>query len=292
MSINLSLLPAPIVIENLSYEAILQQNIKELQRLLPDWQGLESDMYMPLLEAFAYRELWLRKRINNAAKAVLLPHAIGSDLDNLASFYNVVRKIVVAANPVAIPPILEVLESDDVLRQRIQLALYQFSTAGAVESYQFHAFDTDVLVKDVSVDSPTPGEVRVFILSRVGDGSASAALVAKVLAHLSQDKVRPLTDHVSVVAATIVPFTINATIYYYGNYAFNIVKIESEKRLTIYLQAMQKLGNNIHASAIHGALQSEGVQRVDLHGFVDVIINPDQAAYCTSYQLLDGGFDA
>lgn len=292
MPIDFNKLPLPDAVEILSFEDILQGNVTELQRILPDYQPLESDMYMPLLEAFAYREMLLRHRINSAAMAVMLPYATGADLDNIAAFYNVTRKVVVVADAAANPPIKEVLESDSVLRERITLALYQYSTAGSIDSYKFHAFDASANVKDVYVHSALPGEVQVVILSHEIDGTASLETRTAVEGILTDEKVRPLTDKVTVATANIVPFILNATLFYYGGQAFNIIKVTAEQRLQTYFNDMHKLGNNIHASAIHAALQVEGVQRVDLHGFADIIIDNHQAAWCTGYTLNDGGFDA
>lgn len=292
MAIDFSKLPLPDAVEVLSFEGILQQNIAELQRIIPDWQPLESDVYMPLLQAFAYREMLLRSRINAAAMATMLPYATGADLDNLAAFYNVTRKVLVAADAAVNPPVEALLEADSVLRNRITLSLYQYSTAGSIDSYKFHTFDADPSVKDVYVSSALPGEVQVIILSHEADGTASLNTRTAVEARLTDAKVRPLTDHVSVVSASIVPFTLDATLFYYGGQSFALIKATAEQQLKAYFDAMHTLGNNIHASAIHAALQVEGVQRVDLHGFVDLIMDNHQAAFCTAYTLNDGGFDA
>jgi phage-related baseplate assembly protein len=89
--VNISSLPVPSVLQTLSYEDVLQNNIANLQTLLPDWQPIESDDYMLLLEAFAYRELYLRAEFNTLAKAFFLSTTSGSDLDNYGVFYGVER---------------------------------------------------------------------------------------------------------------------------------------------------------------------------------------------------------
>lgn len=87
--IDLSKLPAPQLIEELDYEAILQEMRKKLRELLPEWTGyeLESDPANKVLEVAAYREMLLRQRVNEAARGVLIAFAQGSDLDHLAAFY-------------------------------------------------------------------------------------------------------------------------------------------------------------------------------------------------------------
>lgn len=87
--IDLSKLPAPQLIEELDYEAILNEMRKKLRELLPEWSGyeLESDPANKVLEVAAYREMLLRQRVNEAARGVLIAFAQGSDLDHLAAFY-------------------------------------------------------------------------------------------------------------------------------------------------------------------------------------------------------------
>lgn len=92
MTIDFAALPAPAVVEPLSFETILGEMLGDFQRRYPDYTALlASDPAMKLLEVAAYRELILRHRINEAAKGQLLAFATGSDLDHLAAFYGVAR---------------------------------------------------------------------------------------------------------------------------------------------------------------------------------------------------------
>lgn len=86
-------LPFPNVIEELSYDEILNKIKKLFLKLLNDDEIalLESDNYSCLLEALAYREMILRARINSSIKAMLLPYSAGSDLDNVVSIYGIKR---------------------------------------------------------------------------------------------------------------------------------------------------------------------------------------------------------
>ncbi|MCP3967439.1 MAG: hypothetical protein GY750_14680 [Lentisphaerae bacterium] len=67
-AIDLSLLPAPDVIETLDYELILAGMIADLQAKAPEFSALvESDPAFKILEAAAYREVILRQRVNDAS---------------------------------------------------------------------------------------------------------------------------------------------------------------------------------------------------------------------------------
>lgn len=89
---NLENLPYPPVIEELSYEEILN-SIKALFKanLNDSVELLESDNYSALIECLAYRETLLRARINAAIKGCMLPYATGDDLDNVVAFYGIER---------------------------------------------------------------------------------------------------------------------------------------------------------------------------------------------------------
>lgn len=89
--IDINNLPTPKVLQTLDYETILNENIENFKILVPNWKSLESDEFKLVLEAFAYRELFLRAEFNELAKAFFLSTATGSDLDNYGVFYNVER---------------------------------------------------------------------------------------------------------------------------------------------------------------------------------------------------------
>ena len=206
-AIDLSRLPAPDVIENLDYEALLEAAIV---RLGPDYVVSEADPAYKVLESAAYRELLLRQRVNDGARSVLLATAKGRDLDNLAALLGVERQVVTPADPDAIPPVEAVYESDERLRLRTQLAPSAISTAGPVSSYRYHALSAGSQVLDVAVASPAPGSVTVTVLSREGNGLADADLLAAVKAALNDDSVRPLGDVLAVQSAAIVDYQVTA----------------------------------------------------------------------------------
>ena len=100
--IDLSQLPAPDVVETLDFEAILAERKATLISLYPEDEQdavartltLESDPLVKYLEENAYREVILRQRINEAAKAGMVAYAIKNDLDQLAANNNVERLVI------------------------------------------------------------------------------------------------------------------------------------------------------------------------------------------------------
>ena len=211
--IDLSQLPPPDVVEELDYEAILSSLLSNLRVLFPALTAeVESEPVYKILESGAYRNLLVLQRVNDAARSIMLAFATGSDLDHLVALLGVRRQTIREGDPEARPPVAPLYESDERLRHRAQLSLEGLSTAGPAASYEFHARRADPRVKDISVSSPAPGQVRVVVLSITGAGTPEADLIVAVRDALDDERVRPLCDSVTVEAAEIVPYTVAATL--------------------------------------------------------------------------------
>jgi len=282
-AVNLSRLPALDLIEALDFETILARLLDDLRARWPAFDALvESDPAMKLAEVAAYAELILRQRINDAARSVMLAYATGSALDHIAAGYNVERQTITPANPAAFPPVPAVLEPDDELRRRVQLAFEGFSTAGPDGAYIFHALGAHADVLDASVASPVPGDVVVTVLSRSDGGTPAADVLAAVTATLNADRVRPLTDHVSVQPAQIVPWALDAVLSLWPGPDPSVVESAARANIDAYLAGQQRLGRSIHRSALLAALHVEGVKSVALSApAADVLLG---AARCRHEQ--------
>lgn len=298
--IDLSQLPAPQIVEVPDFEALLAERKAAFVALYPaDEQDavrrtleLESEPITKQLQENTYREILLRQRINEAAQAVMVAYAMGGDLDQLAVINNVQRLTIIPEDPTSVPPIEAVMESDTDLRQRIPAAMEGLSVAGPSAAYEFHARSADGRVADASAVSPSPANVTVTILSREGDGAASADLLDVVTAALNDESVRPVADRVAVQSATIVNYTIDAKLYLYPGPEAEPIKAAAIERLQSYIKAQARLGRDIRKSAIYGALHVEGVQRVELAApAVDVVLDKSKAAYCTASTVTVGGTD-
>lgn len=292
-AINLAQVAPPDVIEPLDFEQILAVMLADLLERAPELDAqIESEPFMKVLEVCAYRELQLRARINDAARAVMLPYSAGADLDNLGSLFGVERLLISPAVPTAVPPIAAVYESDSDFRYRIQLSLEGLSTAGPEGAYIFHALSADGQVLDASATSPSPGQVLITVLSRSGTGVPDAALLSTVLTKLSDESVRPLTDYVQVQAAAIVQYQVTATLYFYAGPDREVIMANARAALDAYTNGQHRLGLDVTLSGIYAALHQPGVQRVDLASpTANLVVNRQSASYCTAINLTDGGLD-
>lgn len=298
--IDLAQLPPPSVIEPLNYELLLAERKAALVALFPSDQqaaieaslALESEPLAKLLQENVYRELVLRQRVNEAAHAVMLAFAERSDLDQLAANFKVTRFTLQPADPTAVPPIAAVMESDTDLRARTQLAFEGLSVAGPRGAYIYHALSADARVADVSAVSPAPAEALITVLSREGDGTAPADLLAAVTSALNDESVRPVADRVTVQSATVVPYTVTATLYIYPGPEAEPILAAAKARLQGYISAQRRIGRDIRRSALFAALHAEGVQRVELaQPAADIVITSAQAASCTAWAVTVGGSD-
>ena len=299
-SIDLSLLPAPTVIEALDYETILAERKARLLSLLPAEKvaaveatlALESEPLTILLQESAYREMTLRARVNDAARALLLAYATDADLEQIGARYKVTRLVVTPADLTAIPPVQAVMESDERLRERIQMAYDGLSVAGPRGAYKFHARSADGKVLDVSVESPEAMTVRVNILSTDNNGAASPALLSTVDAYLNAEDRRPLCDIVEVHAAELVDYTITAVIHCYPGPSSATVLADAQAALSKTIANLYKLGRDVTRSAIYAALHQPGVQRVEItQPAADITITDRQAARCVSSSITVGAND-
>ena len=299
-TIDLSQLPPPVVVEPLDFETLFAQRKAAFIAMYPEDEQeeiartleLESEPITMLLEENCYRELLLRQRVNEAARAVMLAYYTDSDLYNLSVIFNVDRLTIQVDDDSVTPPIEAVMESDADLRTRTQQAFEGLSVAGPTAAYEFWGRSADGRVADISAVSPTPACVTISVLSREGDGTASDDLLSVVAAALNDEEVRPVADRVTVQSAEIVPYQIDATLYIYPGPEAEPVRQASEQQLQAYIAAQNRLGRDIRLSAIYAALHVEGVQRVELaQPVADIVLSDYQASHCTEYTITVGGYD-
>ena len=290
--VDLSELPAPEVLEPLDFEVVYDEALGVFRGHMGDnWTAaVESDPVTKLLEVGSYIKLGNRARVNDAAKAQLLAHATGGDLDHLAANVNLKRLVIQPGDPLAVPPVEAVLESHDALRERVQLAYEGLSTAGPRNSYILHARNASALVADATAESPSPASVDLTVLGLEGDGAVGPDLLALVADAVNDDDVRPLGDRVTVRGAQILHYSIDAVLHMKGAGPENDAALaEAIKRLGAWINPRRRLGLEVARSGVDAQLHVAGVARVELLGWQDLAPTKAQAAYCTGFTVVLGG---
>ncbi|AMW79750.1 hypothetical protein AMD27_13155 [Acinetobacter sp. TGL-Y2] len=285
--IDLSALPFPNVIEQLDFEAELDACKQDLIVRDPELApvlNFESEPIVKLLETFAYRLLLKTSQINAKAKALMLAYAKGADLDHLAANRNVYRKTIIEANPTTNPPVEAVMESDEDLRRRVQLEP-ESKSAGSVGAYQFWGLGAHGHVKDIAVETPLSGHVDIFVQSHIDD-VAPQALLNIVDLELDPATRRPLSDFVTVKAATPFEWTVAATLVLFPGPDSVVVKTAAEEALNTYIKMVNALGYDVTRSGIYHALHVAGVQNVILASPAnDIILAKSRYAKCIGISL-------
>lgn len=270
--IDLSQLPAPQAIEEISFKSIFEREKQKLIALCPEHirtaiaatLELESEPLTIDLQQRAYAEMLLRTRINEAARATFLAFATGSDLDHIAASRGLSRKIIQEADEQATPPIPEIKESDTALRKRVQMHPEKFAAAGPRAAYKAHALDVDG-VADANPIRHKAGTVRVYIKAHANNGIADASLLAHVKEYLSAEERRPLCDTVEVESGSLKNITIRYQTRYQSQLGKEVVQSEQQKALDILFSEHAHLGAHIALSKIIGALDVAGAEKVILH---------------------------
>lgn len=238
----------------------------------------------------AYQLTLAFQRVNDAVRAVFLASAKEADLDQIGAAFNVKRQVIKPGDPLAIPPVEPELEDDAAFRERIQLSWAQLNTAGARNSYRFHAKSADTDVLDADAYGPEthnrPGYVDVYVLSRTGDGAAGQPLLDKVNSTLNADEIRPLTDYVTVKSATIANYAVTAELEIPEGPDASTVLNNAIDVLRSYTTLSHRIKTVVPLSAIYAALQQSGVVRVRLISPVaDLEAEPGKAPWCTAINV-------
>jgi len=285
--IDFSRLPPPQVIENIDYEALVK--IYQDQVVLRDPRlakavALNQSPTNVVLQAEAYGEMMVRSRINAAARAVMLPFATGSDLDNLGAFYNEQRALVPVEGT---NPVEYVLEDDARFRRRLQLAPEAFNMAGSAGAYIFQALKADPTLRDASAMRMNDrGGVKVTLMASGSNPVPTSEQIRKVKIHLEKRNIKPLTDVVAVAPVTKLDTEIVANVTLYPGPDGSLVAADINKAITSLRSRISLLGRDLTRSAIIAALNQEGVLNVELISpAADIVVTEDQCAWITKVAI-------
>ena len=264
MAFELVGLPAPDVLETLDYDMTLAAIVAQFRGRYPQYSSIvEGDPGYSVLQAIAWQETMTRKRINDAARALLVTHALGADLDNLGALLAVTRQVVTAADPDADPPVAEVLETDLRFRDRIINTLESI-VPGSQAWYRNHALEADAGVHEAVILKTDPGEVTVYLQGISPDTVPSSGLQATVLAYLENDARRFICDTVLVEPVGTADYTITATITVREGFIASEVLAKVQAAAAAFVTEREVIGQDIPISAFYDAMVVEEVAAVAL----------------------------
>lgn len=186
-------------------------------------------------------------------------------------------------------------ESDPDFADRIRLAPNSFSVAGPEKAYVYHAKSVSPAIIDVKVDSPTPGEVDVYVLLTDGTLPTEDTL-EQIEEHLSDENIRPLTDYVVVKAPTASNYEIELHYWISQEDSSKAAQIQADVEAAVEqyrLWQQTKIGRDITPGKLLQLVFAAGASRVDdskLKPAAWKKLEAMQVAQCTKVNVVYEGY--
>lgn len=185
------------------------------------------------------------------------------------------------------------VQDDDSYRENIRLAPESFSVAGPDGAYIYHAKSASAQIIDVSVRSPTPGEVEVRPLLAGGE-IPGEEMLGIVLEKLDDRRVRPLTDKVTVLAPEAVGYDVELT--YYIDMAdttqAEAIQAAVDEAVDSYvLWQKSRLGRDLNPSELIRRIMQAGAKRVEVASPAFTRLQSTQVAVADKVAVNLGGFE-
>jgi phage-related baseplate assembly protein len=169
-------------------------------------------------------------------------------------------------------------ETDEAMRERIKLAPASYSTAGSREAYVFHASTASAAIIDVEVQTPAPGFVDIYPL--VLGGATPTPILEAVEAAVNDEKIRPLTDTVTVISPAQVAYDLEVALVLYEDAIEAATEAAATAALQAYADAKARgLGQDVVLSQIVAAASVAGVYSASVVlPAADVVVGTSQVA--------------
>ena len=185
-------------------------------------------------------------------------------------------------------------ESDAAFYERLRESVETFSTAGPLGAYEYYAKSASALIVDVKADSTEPGEVDVRVLLSGGE-LPGEEILNEVSEILNADKVRPLTDHVTVAAPETVLYNIDFT--YWTQEGGAISDEAVSENITEAVRAFkewqgEKMGRDVNPSYLISMIMQAGAKRVKVRSPVDTVVPDNAVALIGETKIVNGGTES
>ena len=184
-------------------------------------------------------------------------------------------------------------ESDESLAERVYLAPSGYSTAGPSDAYVYWANTFNAGIGSVVPVSPEPGKVDVYVL--MTDGSMPGEeLLQELQDYLTEERIRPMTDLVTVKKPEAVEFSIDLTYYINRSDQAKAVTIqENVKKAVAEYTTWQtsEIGRDINPDELVQRIKAAGAKRVELTAPTFAVVGETQVAKCTASAADNGGLE-
>lgn len=187
------------------------------------------------------------------------------------------------------------IESDADYADRIKLSPNRYSVAGPTKAYEYHTYSVSSSIIDVSVTTPSAGEVNIYPLLTNGE-LPNADMLGLIQSHVSSDTIRPLTDYVKVLAPTAKEYEINV------DYWISKEDTAKAEAITTAVDAaveeyriwqQTKIGRDITPDELIARVIKAGASRVDFSTLAPAKwteLSDSQVAQCTKITVNFKGY--
>lgn len=187
------------------------------------------------------------------------------------------------------------VESDGSYAERIRLRPDSFSVAGPELAYRYYAKSFSPAIIDVSITSPSPGEVVVYPLLS-GGVLPNETFLKGVLEHLNDETIRPLTDFVQTKAPVARTYQIHVEYWVNRSDANKLEAIQksvTEAVESYRLWQQSKIGRDISQDELIARVNAAGAARIDrntLQPMAFVELGNNEVAQCSGVQVTFKGY--
>lgn len=272
----------------------------------------QGELLAQVTQAFVLKRTAEIREQNHQALQMFRKYVTDSDMvDLLALQYSLKRQVIEAGDDSIFPPKPAVMESNESLLQRFDLAPFQFHTTGTRLGYRFHAMtleerptisvssEPDAVVMryefpDHALPNPikdaqarmleaNSGKVCVALLSRSSpNGVPSAQLLERARVYLNRDDIAQESDEVTVKAAVPKPYQIEVTLFTGADPNNHINNASAVATAWQFAEKAQKLGGIIDREEVAHIFYELGAKRAKVQApAADVLCAWDEAPHCT-----------
>lgn len=185
------------------------------------------------------------------------------------------------------------IEDDENLAERIYLAPSSYSVAGPDDAYKYFTMAYNQEIADVMVTSPDPAEVEIRFLMENGEIPTSTVM-SGLEEYLQDNKIRPLTDHVTVLAPEQQQFDIALT--YYINRSDQAKANTIQEAVQAAVEEYSKwqtytIGRDINPSELTKRIIEAGAKRVEITSPAFTTVASDTVARIGQKTVTYGGLE-
>lgn len=173
----------------------------------------------------------------------------------------------------------EEVERDDEFRIRIHNAPSAISVAGPETAYKSMTYAFSTRIRDVSVDSPSPGKIDIYVLL---DEEMEDSFKNDLQEYINNKERRPMTDFVLVKNLEKINYEISFKYYAEKPLILNDA-IEKYKKWQ-----EKSIGRDVNPSMLVKILMDSGVERVEVQTQY-IALNINQIAKSINENIIYGG---